>query len=215
MSSIVRILTAGTALFLAAPAFAADSIENGAIVVNGQLNLGPVFSDLNAVIDTVGGDVSAQSAAAGNTVTIFTNADTSVSNNQGQGGDVGSWLGAKVSGVGGDVSLTGTAVCNNAEVSTDPRITKVDNVQKCWAKDPYATVGADVQQVKGLVGITATAVSNQVEIDSNAARFPVNNWQETHSGSFATVNAKVSNVGGAGISSTAVGNTAQILHIGH
>jgi hypothetical protein len=204
---------------LALPASAADSTSNdtitdGAIVVNGQLNLGSVFSDLDVVVDTVGGDVSAAASAAGNTVTIFTNADTSVSNNQGQGGDVGSWLGAKVSGVGGDVSLTTTSVCNNAEISTDPRITKIDTVQKCWAKDPYAKVDADVQQVKGLVGITATAVSNQVEIDSNAARFPVNNWQETHANSIASVKANISHVEGAGLSATAVGNTAQILHIG-
>ena len=198
----------------AGPCFAEDSSE-GALIINGQVNLAPVFSDLNAVIDTVEGDVSAQASAAGNTVTIVANTDTTVYNNQYQGADVGAWMYTKVGGVGGDVSLTATAVCNAASVSTDPRLTKVDSVQKCTADDPYATAIADVNNVGGLVGINATAVGNQIEIDSDAARFPVSNWQENRSGTFATVNARVNNVGGVGISASAVGNTAQILHLGH
>jgi hypothetical protein len=207
-------LSAGTTLLLAsAPAFAADSTE-GAIVVNGQLNLAPVFTELNATIMTVTGDASATAAAVGNTATIITNTDTIVKNNQGQGGDVLSWLSATAKDVGGDVSLWATSVCNGASVSTDPRITSVDSVQKCWAKDPAATVWADVSNVGGQVGVGAHAVSNQIEIDSDAAHFPVNNWQETHAGSFATVNTTVRSVGAVGIQSTAVGNTAQIIHLG-
>jgi hypothetical protein len=197
----------------AAPAYAADSTE-GAIIINGQLNLAPVFTELNATILTVEGDASATANAVGNTATIITNMDTVVTNNQMNGGDVGSWLSATAKGVGGDVSLWATSVCNGASISTDPQITKIDSVQKCWAKDPYATVWADVQDVGGQVGVGAHAVANQLEIDSDAAHFPVTNWQENHSGSFATVNTTVKNVGAAGIQATAVGNTAQIIHLG-
>lgn len=215
MKRTAALLTAGSALLMltAGPSFAEDSSE-GALIVNGQVNLAPVFSELNATIETVEGDASAQASAAGNAVTIITNTDTTVANNQYQGADVGAWMYAKVGGVGGDVSLTSAAVCNSASVSTDPRLTKVDSVQKCTADDPYATAIADVSNVGGLVGINATAVANQIEVDSDAARFPVNNWQENRSGTFANVNARVNNVGGVGISASAVGNTAQILHLG-
>ena len=214
MNRLARILTAGTALLMAgAPAFAADSTE-GAIIINGQLNLAPIFSELNATILTVEGDASAASNAVGNTATIITNMDTVVTNNQMNGGDVGSFLSATAKDVGGDVSLWSTSVCNGASISTDPAITKVDSVQKCWAKDPYAKVWADVQNVGGQVGVGAHAVANQLEVDSDAAHFPVNNWQENHAGTFSTVNTSVRNVGAVGIQSTAVGNTAQILHLG-
>ena len=214
MTRIARILTAGTALLMAAgPAFAADSTE-GALVINGQINLAPVFSELNATILTVTGDASATSTSVGNTATIITNTDTVVHNNQYQGADVGSWLNAKVKGVGGDLSVWSTSVCNGASISTDPRLTKVDSVQKCNAYDPSANVFADVENVGGAVGIGAHAVANQLEIDSDAAHFPVNNWQENHAGTFSTVNTSVRNVGAVGIQSTAVGNTAQIIHIG-
>jgi len=216
MNRIARILTAGTALLMVAvPASAADSTDaDGAIIVNGQLNLAPVFTELNATILTVEGDASAAANAVGNTATIVTNMDTVVTNNQMNGGDVGSWLSTTAKGVGGDVSLWSTSVCNGASISTDPQITKIDSVQKCWGKDPYATVWADVQDVGGQVGVGAHAVANQLEIDSNAARFPVTNWQENHSGSFATVNTTVKNVGAVGVQATAVGNTAQIIHLG-
>ncbi len=199
---------------LASPAFAAE-YNSGADIINGQLNLAPVFSHLNATLNTVGGDASAASTAVGNQLMVITDQDTRVINNQTQVGDVGATLQANVADVKGDLSLSATSLCNGASISTDPRITSVDSVQNCNAKDPFATVNADVRDVKGLVGISATAISNQIEIDSNAPNFPVKNWQANQAGTFADVNATVKNVGGAGVSATAAGNTAQIIHINH
>jgi hypothetical protein len=200
---------------VAAPCFADDSTEDeGALIINGQLNLAPVFSELDTVIVDVDGDASAAATAVGNQVTIITNTDTTVHNNQYMGDDVGSVLSADVQRVDGDVSLTATSMCNGASVSTDPYLTKVVSTQSCGGRDPWANVSANVGDVDGLVGINAHSVGNQIEIDSDARRFPVKNWQENHAGTYSSVNANVRNVGAVGVTSTAVGNTAQIIHLG-
>ena len=215
---IATILIAGTALLISAPAFA-DGFNNqqsqGTVVINGQLNLAPVFSHLNATLEVVSGDASAASTAVGNQLMVIAEQDTRVHNTQTQVGDVGATLNAKVRDVGGDLSLSSTALCNGASISTDPRVTAVDSKQNCDAKDPFAITNANVRNVGGLVGISATAVSNQIEVDSNARNNPITNRQINRAGTFAEVNANVKNVGGVGIAATAAGNTAQIIHIGH
>ncbi|MEY4880268.1 MAG: hypothetical protein RJB62_1737 [Pseudomonadota bacterium] len=195
---------------LTVPAFAAD--YGNAEIINGQLNLAPVWSTLNTTIDTVDGDAAAMAQGVGNTVNIFTMSNTYVDNNQVQIGNVGAEVDIEATGVGGDLLIGATALCNGASISTDPDVTAVNSNQLCGAKDPSATVNADVSDVAGGVGIAAMAVSNQIQVDSNANNFPMNSYQENRAGTYATVNATISNVGAVDLSSTAVGNSATFIH---
>jgi hypothetical protein len=217
MKTLATILIAGTALISAPaiPAFAWDSHDNGgsgAEVINGQVNLGPIWSQMNVDVAHVGGSVSANVIAVGNTVEILTMTDSKVTNTQVNKGSVGAKLNATVNHVENDVWLSATAVCNAADVSTDPNVTDVHSIQICKSPDPSAQVNAQVYNTGGDVGVGATAIANQLSVDSNAASFPVDNWQENTSGMAAIVNAGIGNIAGdVSASATAVGNSAQIV----
>ena len=201
---------------MAIPAFAGGSNdvygEGQANILNGQVNLDTVWSQLDTTIDGVNEDVTATATAVGNTATIITFADSDVTNHQDASGMVGSDINAEISNVGGNAWLTASTVCNAVDISTDPQMTKVHSSQICSSPDPVAGVNAQVNNVAGTVGIEAQAVGNQFAIDTNATKFPLSNFQKTTGGVNANVNATVHNVGAAAVSATAVGNTAQIIH---
>jgi hypothetical protein len=180
-------------------------------IVNGQLNLGTVWSKVNADVHNVEGDVNLQATAAGNTAEIVTMDDTHVDNTQVDRADVGATLNTNVDNVDGYVNLGASTACNSVDVSTDPTVTAVNNTQFCGAADPEATVNANVRNAGG-VGINATAVGNQFTTDSNATRFPVTTFQQNNGAVVANVNAGVRNVGPVDVSAAAVGNSAQIVH---
>jgi hypothetical protein len=203
-------------MLMAIPAFAGGSSdvygEGQANILNGQVNLDTVWSQLDTTIDGVNEDVTATATAVGNTATIITFADSDVTNQQNASGMVGSDVNADISNVGGNAWLTASTVCNAVDISTDPQMTKVHSSQICSSPDPVAGVNAQVNNVAGTVGIDAQAVGNQFAIDTNATKFPLSNFQKTTGGVNANVNATVHNVGAAAVSATAVGNTAQIIH---
>jgi len=217
---------------LAAPAFAADSNwhdssfqptsgggcdwqcqdQGEAVITNAQINLGTIWSKTNADVSNISGDVNASATAVGNTVEVFTMQDTAVDNSQESSGQIGAEVNGNVDSVDGNVSLSATAVCNSADVSTDPNVTAVNNWQHCGAADPEATVNANVSNVTGGVGIAAMAIGNQLTADSNATHFPINNAQLNDGALIATATANVTNAGPVDLSSSAIGNTAQIIH---
>ena len=58
-----------------------------------------------------------------------------------------------------------------------------------------------------------SALGNTFQADSNAPNFPVFNRQLNSSGVISNMNVAAYNVGGTvGMSSSAIGNTAQIIH---
>jgi len=185
--------------------------NKSAEVINGQLNLGDVWSQIDTSIKHVDGDVGSANVAVGNTAEVFTFSDTSVENDQASWGAIGAKTNAKVRGVGGDVTFTATSLCNGLTVSTDPRVTAVNSKQVCGSADPSARVNANISHVAGGVGIQTTAVGNQIEVDSNAAKFPVTSSQVNHGSVISGVNARIRHVGSAAVSATAAGNTAQII----
>ena len=220
MNRLQKTLIVGSALsmLMAAPAFAAASNSGHgrgpsaqAEVVNGQVNLGDVWSNINTTARDVHGSFEAQATSVGNTVQIVTFADSIVTNDQSNEASIGSSLRAKASGVGGDVELSATSVCNDAGVSTDPHLTSVKSWQWCGQGDPSAHVDANVSYAGG-VGIAATAIGNQLEVDSNASRFPVDSTQINGGPVISSVNAQINHTGPASVTATSVGNTAQIVH---
>lgn len=58
-----------------------DNSAIGSLVVNDQVNLKTNWSNLSGVVDTMGGDVVAQSAAAGNIMDVIPMDNTRVFNN--------------------------------------------------------------------------------------------------------------------------------------
>lgn len=215
MHRIAKTLIAGTALLslTAVPVCAQESTEFGtAEIINGQINFGDVWSTIDTTIDTAGGDVTAVTQAVGNTVNIYTMANTFVENDQVQNGDVGAAVDLVATDVWGDVLIGATALCNGAMVSTDPDVTAVTSNQECGARDPSAWVDADISNVAGGVGISAAAVGNQIQVDSNARNFPIDSTQVNHSDTISTLNANVSNVGQVDLSGSAVGNSATFIH---
>ena len=186
--------------------------NSGAIIINGQLNLGDVWTTIKDSVNDVQHDVQGAATAVGNTAMVVTMSNTIVDNDQNQIGDVGAEVEMDVWNIGGDAVFSATALCNGATISTDPDVTAVNSNQNCGAMDPLASVDVHAHDVTGGVGISTTAVANQIEIDSNADRFPVNNWQENVSGVYSNAVADVTGAGAVAIKASAVGNTAQIIH---
>jgi hypothetical protein len=184
-------------------------------VLNGQVLLQTQWSNINTVIDSVGGDVALQGAAAGNIVDVMTMNDTKVVSNQYVGPDaaIGSDINADISNVWGSVGISNQAFCNSATVSTDPILTSVHSTQECRSLDPSAAIHANVNGVVGDMAVQSIAMGNTMQTDSNAPNFPVFNNQINNSISASTINMSAFNVGGSmSLTSGAIGNKAQILH---
>lgn len=181
--------------------------------MNGQVTLNTQWSNLNTVVDSVGGDVALQGAAAGNMVDIMTMNNTVVNNSQfvGPNAAIGSNINANLSNVWGSVGITNQALCNGASVSTDPVLTAVNSKQVCQATDPATAINAN--GVVGDMAIQSLSMGNSFEADSNAQNMPINTRQINTSIGASTINANVSNIGGSmSMTSAAIGNKAQILH---
>ncbi|MES2473929.1 MAG: hypothetical protein V4601_13940 [Pseudomonadota bacterium] len=220
--SLRKILLASVLMTATAiPAFAQDYgtwNDNGAIgslVVNDQVNLQTNWSNLSGVVDTVGGDVVAQGAAAGNIVDVITMDNTRVFNNQivSSQATIGSNVSLDANNVWGSVGVNNTSLCNGASVSTDPVLTSVNSYQECGAKDPYTGTSAFVTNIAGNAVFQNSAISNSFEADSNAPNFPVFNKQINNSSAISNMAVNAFNVGGTvGMQSSAVGNTARVIH---
>src|SRR5581483_8974520 len=160
----------------------------GSQILNSQINLQTNWSNLTGSVDTVGGDVVVQGNAAGNLVDVTTMNDTRVAN-------------------------TNQAICNGASVSTDPILTSVKSNQACHATDPYSEINTNISNIGGNAIVQGVSVGNKLETDSNAPNFPVISRQLNNSGVVSNVNANVFNAAGTvGLSSSAVGNSSQIIH---
>lgn len=192
-----------------------SSSAGGSNVVNGQVNLQTQWSNLNTVVDSVGGDAALQGAAAGNLVDIMTMNNTIVNNNQfvGPNAAIGSNINATMSNVWGSVGISNQALCNGASVSTDPVLTQINSNQVCKASDPAAQTNANINGVVGDMAIQSLSMANSFEADSNAQNMPIQNMQMNSSIGASTINANTSNIGGSmSLTSGAIGNKAQILH---
>ena len=90
----------------------------GSLVVNDQVNVQTNWSNLSGVVDTVGGDVVTQGAAAGNIVDVITMDNTRVFNNQIVGSDatIGSNVALDANNVWGSVGVSNSSLCNGASV---------------------------------------------------------------------------------------------------
>ena len=85
-----------------------DNSAIGSLVVKDQVNLKTNWSNLSGVVDTVGGDVVAQSAAAGNIMDVITMDNTRVFNNQivSSQATIGSNVSLDANNVWGSVGVT-------------------------------------------------------------------------------------------------------------
>ena len=215
MTSLAKSLIAGSAIvtLMLSPAFA-DSSNSGSQILNGQVDLHTSTSTLNTTVDSTGGDVQIGSTAGGNALDVTTMNDTHVKNSQYTSSvDISSDLGARVTNVDGSVSVAGQAICNSAGISTDPNITQVNSYQECQAKDPSSQVYVDSWNVGGDFQVTNMAAGNTFEEDTNAPNAPITTRQLNASSVNANTTVHVQGVAGAtAIQSTAIGNSAQIVH---
>jgi hypothetical protein len=226
-----KILVAASVLALSATsAFAVDDTQYGSWggqsssqsdggigshILNNQINLQNNWSNLNASVDTVGGDVVAQGSAGGNLIDITTMNNTRVQNNQivGPASNIGSNINLDANNVWGSVGIQNQVLCNGASVSTDPILTAVNSNQECHATDPYSSIKTNISNLAGNAVIQGSALGNSFEADSNAPNMPIMSRQLNNSGVVSNVNANLYNVGGSvGLSSSAIGNTSQIIH---
>jgi len=187
--------------------------DQGSDILNGQVDLNSQASNLNTTIINATGAVSGQAVSAGNVLSVVTMQNTNVTNNQFVGDvSISSKVNADIEGAG-SASLVSQAICNSADVSTDPTTTKVYSNQECEAKDPSASMTANLKDIGGNVSLATTAVGNTFSEDSNAANASVQNYQVNKAGTFATSNTTITNAtGDVSVSSTAIGNNAQIVH---
>ena len=183
----------------------------GSQILNNQINLQNNWSNMNASVDTVGGDVVAQGSAGGNLIDITTMNNTRVQNNQivGPNSNIGSNINLDTNNVWGSVGIQNQVLCNGASVSTDP----VQSNQECHAQDPYSSIKTNISNLAGNAVIQGSALGNSFEADSNAPNMPIFSRQLNNSGVVSNVNANIFNAGGSvGLSSSAIGNTSQIIH---
>jgi len=221
MKSFKILLAASVLALSTSAAFAqgvgagSDQSGVGSQILNNQINLQTNWSNLTGSVDTVGGDVVVQGNAGGNLVDVTTMNDTRVSNTQvvGPNATIGSTVAVDVNNVWGNVGITNQAICNGASVSTDPILTAVKSNQACHATDPYSEINTNISNIGGNAVVQGMSVGNKLETDSNAPNFPVISRQLNNSGVVSNVNANVFNAAGTvGLSSSAVGNTSQVLH---
>ena len=187
----------------------------GSNILNNQINLQNNWSNLNASVDTVGGDVVAKGSAGGNLIDITTMNNTRVMNNQivGPNSNIGSNVNIDANNVWGSVGIQNQVLCNGASVSTDPVLTAVNSNQECHAQDPYSSIKTNISNLAGNAVIQGSALGNSFEADSNAPNMPIMSRQLNNSGVVSNVNANIFNAGGSvGLSSSAIGNTSQIIH---
>jgi len=193
----------------------ADTSGGQSSIINGQVTLQTQWSNLNTVVDAVGGDAAFQGAAAGNLVDIMTMNNTLVNNNQfvGSNAAIGSSINANVSNVWGSVGFSNQALCNGASVSTDPVLTSINSRQECHASDPATSINANITGVVGDMAMQSLSMGNTFEADSNAQNMPIRSMQINSSLGASNITANVSNIGGSmSMTSGAIGNKAQILH---
>jgi NDP-sugar pyrophosphorylase family protein len=187
----------------------------GSQILNNQINLQNNWSNLNASVDTVGGDLVAQGSAAGNMIDVTTMNNTIVHNNQivGPNSNIGSNVNIDATNVWGNVGIQNQVLCNGASISTDPTLTAVKSNQECHAQDPYSSINTNISNVAGNAVLQGSSLGNSFEADSNAPNMPIMSRQLNNSGVVSNVNANLFNVGGSvGLSSSAIGNTSQIIH---
>lgn len=192
-----------------------SSDGSGSQIINGQINLNTNWANLNGSVDTVAGNVVAQGAAAGNMIDITTMNNTNVLNHQvvGPQANVGSNINMDANNVWGGVGISNQVLCNGASVSTDPTLTQVRSRQSCNATDPYSSINTNITNIAGNAVVQGSSLGNSFEADSNAPNFPVVSHQFNNSSIVSNVQANMFNVGGSiGMSSSAIGNTSQIIH---
>ena len=116
--------------------------------------------------------------------------------------------------VWGSVGIQNQVVCNGASVSTDPILTAVNSNQECHAKDPYSGISAYVTNVAGNAVFQGSAMGNSFQADSNAPNFPVITRQINNSANDLQHGTSAPSMSAArvGMSSSAIGNTSQIIH---
>jgi hypothetical protein len=181
---------------------------------NKQVNTDTVWNNTNVETDNVNGDVNASASATANAFQALTFNNTVVNNDQyASGAAVGSDLNAMVTNVNGSVNLGNTVACNTADVSTDPAYTVVNSKQECAVGDPSQATNVFVAQVQNDVNVSGAVAANVYTEDTNAKYNYVNTNQINSSAVNSTTNVQSYNVGGSvNVSSSAVGNTAQIVH---
>src|SRR5260221_13503543 len=147
----------------------------GSQINNNQLSQQNSWSNLHVTVDTIGGDVAAQGAAAGNPIDITTMNNTTVTNNQvvNGGATIGSNISLDANKVWGSVGVQNQVICNGASVSTDPILTSVQSNQECHAVDPYSQINANITNLAGNAVIQGSALGNSFEADSNAPNMPI------------------------------------------
>jgi len=141
--------------------------------------------------------------------------NTMVNNSQvvGSGSSIASDVNVGINNIGGSVGIQNQAVCNSVSVSTDPTFASTRNFQSCNAADPSQSINTTITNVSGDAAVMGASMGNSFEADSNAPNMPIWNKQINNGAVNSTVNASVYNVGGStSLSSSAIGNTGQIIH---
>jgi hypothetical protein len=183
-------------------------------IVNKQVNLDTVWNNTNVTVDNVNGDVNGQASATANAFEAVTMNNTVVNNSQyASGAAVGSDLTSQITNINGSVNMSNIVACNTADVSTDPAYTVVNSKQQCAVGDPSQATNVFAAQVQNDVNVVGSVAANAYTEDTNAKYNYVNTNQINQSAVNSTTNVQAYNVGGSvNVSSSAVGNTAQIVH---
>jgi len=225
MKRALMIIAAMLACSMALPAFAEDDVAHS-VVINGQLNLGDVWSNLNVTATDIDGDVNGTSAAIGNSFSADLGDHSQVNNVQRVFADIASEVNATVSNVGGDVSFTSAAVGNTASVHSHGNIPCPNDPQDCPELraelaltnkqavdiDPFSRLNLTANGVGNISG-TSAAIGNSLSVEMGGPSNSISSWQGSGATTTSIVNATIDNANSVNLTSAAVANTVSIDHI--
>jgi len=225
MKHRLMITTAILACSLAVPALAQD--EPNSVVINGQLNLGDVWSSLNVSANNISGGVDGTSAAIGNSFSAELGDHSHVNNVQRTFADIASEVNANISNIDGDVNLTSAAVGNTASVHSHGNVPCPNDPEDCPELraeleltnkqavdiDPYSLLNLTASGV-GNVNGTSAAIANSLSVNMAGPDNSVSSWQGSGAETTSIVNATINGANSVNLTSAAVANTVSIDQLG-
>lgn len=214
-------LTVSTLAFTTA--MAQDTVND---VDSSQQNWAHVRATLNADLKGVTEEVTATSAAIGNSFSAELGGHTELNNTQILGKDQnGNWVREELVNASvtlnatdqvGAITATAAAIGNSASVTVDDpeggdsEVSTIKNLQRDFSKGSRASIDASVAGVDEKVELTAAAINNSFSADVTG-NANISNRQDSWGDAIATTNLSASDTLGS-ISGTtaAIGNSASI-----
>lgn len=219
ISNVGGEVTATTAAIGNTATFNIEESGVNTVINSTQNNVGLVTASMGASnkpldIENIGGDVTATTAAIGNSLsaTIGGNLDYA-SNNQTFNGDSMAATIANINNISGDVSVTTAAIGNTATFEVKGSQANIGNVQTVGRYDPTGITSLNTANVSGSVNTTTAGLANSLNVSTlrDVTALDVNSRQMNSALTQAVTDANIRNIADdVSVTSAAIANSVNI-----